>query len=120
MGIPLWKIAKEKARNTLSKSKFELNNYILKEVSEFLKDVKMCSSFEELEENLGYRYDKKEDKVRFLVSYEELEVLYAIKEGDIDKLKELNNKGIYFGAYNEVNVRLAIKYGHLDIIDYLP
>tara|TARA_Y100000996_G_scaffold409892_1_gene391316 strand:- start:725 stop:1360 length:636 start_codon:yes stop_codon:yes gene_type:complete len=124
MGKPLWKTieiekAKEKVRNTLSKSKFELNNYILKEVAKFLKDVKMCSNFEELEENIGYKYDKKEDKVSFGVSYEELEVLKAIKKGDIDKLKELNNEGIYFGAYLEVNVRLAIKYGHLDIIDYL-
>ena len=62
------RVAKNIARNKLSNSEFEFNENLLKQVDELFKDGCIHTPFEELEENLGYRYDKDTDlKLIYLI-----------------------------------------------------
>lgn len=111
--------AKNIAREKLSKEEFEFNENLLKQVDELFKDGCMHTSFEELEENLGYSYDEDTDTVRFRITKEKAEALESIKQGNLHRLKELNDNGHKFGHYCVINAKLACKYGHIDIIEYL-
>jgi hypothetical protein len=73
----------------------------------------------ELEENEGYRYCKETNTIKHLMTQEMLDVLEAIKTGNLPILKYLNDKGHKVGCYKAVNIRLAILHGHIDIILYL-
>lgn len=70
-------------------------------------------------------------EVNYLISYEHfnkniisnlkqdhIDILYNIKIGNLDKLKELH-EFTYINYHKELPIRLAIKYEHLDILDYL-
>lgn len=49
---------------------------------------------------------------------EHIQILESIKLGDLEKLKELN-KTHRIGCYKDIQLRLAVKYEHINIICYL-
>lgn len=48
-----------------------------------------------------------------------LNLLFQIRAGDLNKVKELHQKGYLIDKYRDINIRLAIKYGNINIIYYL-
>ncbi len=111
--------AKNIAKKKLSDKILDLNEYLLNKVHELFEKAEMNIRIEELHENLGYRYDERTDTITFGITIEELLILESIRDGNLIKLKKLNDNGHFFGAYKRINLQLACKFGHLEIIDYL-
>ena len=112
-----WHIARNKAHNTLSVSEVCENLKLLVRFNDFLKEVNMGRSLEELEENEGYRDFS--DNLNHLLKHTHIQVLEAIVQNDLATLQHLYKKGITVECYKAVNIRLAITYGHIDVMRFL-
>lgn len=73
----------------------------------FGKDVNYFISYEHMYKNLIPK-----------LKQEHIEIFDSIKNGDLSKLKQLNESN-HINYYKEITIRLAIKYEHIDILDYL-
>jgi hypothetical protein len=95
----------------------EEDNNRIKELYNLMNKVDMNPNIQELTKNVGCYYNGKEMVYRF--TNKQLASLYAIYRGDIRLYKRLHEEGYLMGAYKKINISLAVKYGHIDIIYYL-
>jgi hypothetical protein len=95
----------------------EEDNNRIKELYNLMNKVDMNPNIQELKKNIGCYYNGKEMVYRF--TNKKLMSLYAICRGDIRLYKKLHKEGNSMDAYKKINISLAVKYGHVDIIYYL-
>ena len=123
---------KRHALRLLSQQQLDANYSLLEQLNEMMNDVDMHRGITELEENEGYLYYPHGHMcTRDIIASDEngvlyhrftpqmLDSLYAIKAGDLKQLKRLHSESHGMGGYKMINVRLAIKYGHVNIVNYL-
>ena len=105
------------AQRLLSKEQMQEDYERLQRLQKLMIDVGMGVSIQELEENQGYWYSEGELSHRFTA--EKLKSLEAIRDGDLEELVRLHEEGHAMYGYKQINIRLAVKYGRLNIIEYL-
>jgi hypothetical protein len=112
-----------RAISTFSKEKIKKDHELLVKLKSLMKSVDYNRGITELEENLGYATRRDNDYIEEQVYHEftekNLESLYAICDGNLPLFKRLHKKGHFMGHYKKINILLAFKYGHVEIIYYL-
>jgi hypothetical protein len=115
---PQTRIALNKAHEVKDSHDMVHNFVLLAEFSHLLRDVKMTRSLKELCENVGWRMsmnDENGETLRHGLTDDDMNALWAIRRGDLDTLVELGPVQVY----KDVNIRLAILHGHLNVMRYL-
>ena len=112
--MKLWVSNRNERLQRESASKAHDDMHLLALVSHVFRDAKMGVPFEELMENLVYCGDE------ISVTWDHIYVLEAIKRPSrINDLKDYYKRGITFGDYKVVNVRLALLYQNFDALKFL-
>ena len=109
---------KRHALRLVSQQQLDADYALLEQLHALMQEVGMRPGLKELEENLGYIYFS-DEYVYHGFTPQKLESLYAIRDGDLETLRRLHKEGHGMYGYKRINVRLAIKYGHANIVEYL-
>ena len=111
---------KSYAREMVTQKEQEYNLLLLKHFDLYLQHVNMYCDIETLQEQQGYRYNEHTNEIKHLFTPKMIDVLESICSGDLETLKKLNKEEkVYVGCHKDINVRLAIKYNQIEIINYL-
>lgn len=109
-------------QNHVSKKEMESKYQLIVKLKNYMDMVDYSHELTELQENLGWRWYHPQDdptKIHHHLRYEHISILNAIENGNLMELKTLNNEGNYIGFYKQIMIRLAVKFKHIDIINYL-
>jgi hypothetical protein len=108
-----------KCSNYLPKKEMDNKYNLIVKFGSYLDMVNYGRELTELEENLGWRWDSSDDEPYHILRKEHIFILDAIRYGNLEELKTLNNNEIKIDFYIRVMIHLAVKFKHIDIINYL-
>ena len=108
---------KKYAVRTLKDGEIKLNHNLIQVVYKLMKSVNMLVSMNELEQTVGYY--RVNGFLHHRLKPLHVESLLAIVHGDLKKLKQIHSKKRGMMHYKDLNIRLAVKYEHMHIINYL-